>query len=152
MEMRLKKNILAMVLLASLICIPFTAYAADSEIDLLVKMLVENGSLTREQAEKLVEKAKEKAAEQEKEKAAEQERLARQEKERAAEYEKAVAQLKAVAEEKPIGEMKTYEISAKPMNASWKNGLRFKTLDKNFTVKIGGRIFADMLYAQGPLL
>jgi phosphate-selective porin OprO/OprP len=150
MEGRLKKNVFAMVLSAFLVLIPLAACAADIEMDLLVNMLVENGSLTREQAEKLAQKAKEKAAEQEKEKALEQQKAAEQEKARAAEYEKAISQLKAVAAGKLSGEMKTYEIFAKPMEASWKNGLRFKTADDNFTVKIGGRIYSDMLYTQGP--
>ena len=82
----MKRIIFAVIVAACLAFSQFAAYADNSEMDTLVDMLVQNGSLTREQANILASKAKEKVAKQAEENTVKQaeEKAAKQSEENAA--------------------------------------------------------------------
>ena len=163
----MKRIIFTIIMTACLAFSQFAAYADNSEMDTLVDMLVQNGSLTREQANILASKAKEKAAKQAEENAAKQaaEKAAKQSEESAAKQvvesaakqaaEKAAEQAKTEIMKKwEIADNSTktsqrWRISDKSMQTRWDNGLVFETVDGDFKAKIGGRIYADMLYVDG---
>ena len=144
----MKRILFTVFLSVCFLCLPSASHAADSETDLLVQMLVENGTLTKDQAQKLAQKAKEKAEQKAKEEFAQQER------EKTAKTTASAEQIHIAARETPAisTDQAKWEIEPKriPMEASWKDGLSFNTADGNFEVELGGRVYADMLYTQAP--
>jgi len=159
--------IFAVILMACLVFPQFAAYADNSEMDTLVDMLVQNGSLTREQANILASKAKEKAAKQAEENTTKQaeekatkqseenaakqvvEKAAKQAAEKAAEQAKTEIMRKWEIADNSTGTSQRWKISNHSMRTRWKDGLLFETADNNFRVKIMGRMYTDMLYVNG---
>jgi phosphate-selective porin OprO/OprP len=179
----MKKAIVSVFLSVYLISLPYASYAAESEVDLLVEMLVDNGTLTQEQAQKLAQEAK--RLKEAKERARQEEReeiiticiqqvdhtiqphkeaedmlsTSLEQLEQKMRTHKEAEEMLSASIEQLEQKMRTYkeaeEINstsieqtqqqAITMDASWKDGLRFKSRDGNFETKIGGRIFADLV-------
>ncbi|MBN2452993.1 MAG: hypothetical protein JXB40_01855 [Candidatus Omnitrophica bacterium] len=142
----MKKNVLAVLFIAiCLVSLRVEAHA-DTETELLVKMLVENGTLTKEQANLLASTAAERVAKESKE------RSDRELRERAVKKaEEAAPAQTEIRTGKDISAeaAKKWEITARPVETSWDNALTFKTSDSNFEIKLIGRTYADMLYVDG---
>jgi len=123
------------------------AFAESTEMDLLVKMLVENGTLTKEQATILASRAKERAAEEAEEKAAKEagERAAQEAWEKSSQ----VAGERFAKLDVTSPPAKKWEIIDRPIETSWDNAMTFSTRDRSFKIKLIGRTYADMLYVDG---
>ena len=140
----MKKAIFSVFLLVCLISSPYASYAAEREgyagrgkeyaaasedvVDLLVEMLVGNGTLTQEQGQKLAQRAKRLEAEM-------------------------VSAKQKEAEERKRASVEQWREQEIPMQTSWKDGIRFESRNGDFKTKIGGRIFSDLLntYSHGDL-
>lgn len=163
----MKKAIVSVFLSVYLIVSPCVSYAAeskdlaaDSVVGLLVDMLVENETLTPEQAQKLAERVQWLDDEVKRVKQEEAERIQKLEEtvqwldeQVARAKQKEAAERMRAAIEQSEEHMPTPEVSGNTMEASWKDGIHFESRNGDFETKIGGRIFADVLntYAHGDL-
>lgn len=133
-------------------------YLPDSEVGLLVKMLVENGTLTWEQALELAQKSKELKMADERARLKEREEIIKTcmqniEKEMQTLKEAQRTMSASIEQKEGVNVSSRDDEFEIVMKTSWKDGLCFESRSGDFEVKIGGRIFADSLntHADGDL-
>jgi phosphate-selective porin OprO and OprP len=163
----MKKAICLVFLLVYSISLPHVGYAAESKdataesvVGLLVDMLVENGTLTQEQARTVAQRVQWLDEEVERVKQEEAEKIRKLEQtvqwldEQVARARQKEAQERMRASrEQTEQDLHTMAASDDAMKVSWDDGLRFESRDGNFETKIGGRIIADTLntFSHGDL-
>ncbi len=111
------------ILISTCLLLVQSTFAKETSVaEEILEILYENGQINQEQYQKLLKKARKEEQRREKAK------------------QKTKRKLKKEAKE---------DISPEEMDVYWKNGFRFESQDKNFKLKLGGRLLNDWGYIDG---